>query len=227
MNEVLLVEESSAQARREVAKPPFSAMRCDLGLTIRWLFSVGNRMRVSGNARVAILSAIIVTLTLAGSEIVFVGELGSPFPVDVVVGSSMMPTLQTGDVVFVKTVPFSDIGVGDVIAFQQPSPGGGCTGITVIHRVVAVIPQGLITQGDDRRSNPAPDEPDQFPPVPSGCVQGKAVFTVPYVGLLLLSIRLTGDYLLIVIVAALAVLLVFRSRKREGGDRPVSTTTHS
>lgn len=194
-----------------------------LGLTIRWSCSLENRVQPRRNARKAILAIAIVAIMLAGGEIVVVSELGSPFPVDVVVSSSMMPTFHVGDLVFVQRVPFNDLHVGDVIVFLQPSSSGGCTMFTVLHRVVAITPQGLITQGDNRTSNPAPDEPSQFPAVTADCVKGKAVFAVPYLGLVALSIPLTGDYLLVVLGILLVVLSELWFRSRRGTDHSKKT----
>jgi signal peptidase I len=173
------------------------------------------------HARRAIFLVVIVVIILVGGEILLISELGSPFPVDVVVSNSMMPTFQTGDLVLLQKVQFSDIHVGDVIAFLQPSSGGGCTRFNVLHRVVAVTPQGLITQGDDRSSSPAPDEPGQFPPVTAACVQGKVVFAIPYVGLLLMSIPLTADYLLLVLVVLFVLFGVLRSRGKRLPTNPI------
>jgi signal peptidase I len=164
----------------------------------------------------AILPLVIVVIILVGGEIVLISELGSPFPFDVVVSNSMAPTFQRGDVVLVQKVQFSDIRIGDVIAFLQPSPSGGCTGLTLLHRVVAVTPQGLITQGDNRISNPTPDEPGQFTALTADCVRGKVVYAIPYVGLLFISIPLTADYFLLVLGILLVLLVVLRS----GGSRP-------
>lgn len=97
-------------------------------------------------------------------------------------GTSMLPTLEGGDLVVLQNVPISDIHVGDIIVYN-----GLCsaTGLSVVHRVIQVTGGGgLITKGDN---NP---EPDQFQnqiatgPITQQCLEGKVVFVIPYVELL-------------------------------------------
>ena len=167
----------------------------------------GIRVHASKNVRRASIYILIVIIVVAGVQLVVTSKLGPSFTGYVVVSSSMMPTLQTGDFVIAQSVPFSDIQVGDLITFFQPLPGGGCSGFIVVHRVVATTPQGLITQGDDRQSNPIPDEPSQWPPVTANCVRGKVVLVIPYLGSVFLSIPPTYGYLLV----GLALLLILAS----------------
>jgi len=109
----------------------------------------------------ALTYVLIVVVNVAGAELALGSALGSS-PVYVVVRKRMVPTLQVGDLVITERVPFSSIHVGQVIVFQEPAGTGMCpnpVGLTVVHRVVNVTSSGLITQGDDRKSNPTPDEP--------------------------------------------------------------------
>ena len=63
-----------------------------------------------------------------------------------------------GDLVIVEAVPYTNIHLGDVIVFQPPIPGRGCSSEVIVHRVVNITSEGLITQGDNRFTNPHPDE---------------------------------------------------------------------
>jgi signal peptidase I len=171
----------------------------------------------SKNVSRAITYVIIVVLVVAGAQLMVGSALGSS-PVYVVVSKSMVPTLQIGDLVITEKEQFSSIHVGQVIIYQQPTSSGTCPnpeGLTIVHRVVEVTSSGLITQGDDRKTNPLPDEPYEWPPVPAQCVKGVVVLEVPYLGLISMLIPYPWNYALV----ALILLFVFLSELRpsEGG----------
>ena len=96
-------------------------------------------------------------------------------------GTSMLPTLEGGDLVVTQSVPFSQIHVGDIIVYN-----GLCSasGESVVHRVINVTSQGLITKGDNNQY------PDQYlheiaiGPITPQCLEGKVVYVIPYVELL-------------------------------------------
>lgn len=97
-----------------------------------------------------------------------------------VTGVSMLPTLEAGDLVIMENVPLNQVRAGDIVIFNNPIIGG-CSDFTIIHRVVNITANGeLITQGDDRRTNPTPDEPPGGPYVSQPCLVGKVIFVVPY-----------------------------------------------
>lgn len=95
-------------------------------------------------------------------------------------GTSMLPTLEGGDLVVVQNVPLASVKVGDIVVY-----GGFCSalGVSVIHRVVNITAQGLITKGDNNRYT---DQSSGIAatPISSQCLEGKVVFVVPYVELL-------------------------------------------
>ncbi len=166
-------------------------------------------MQLSKNVSRALTYVIIVVVIVTGAQLLVGSALGSS-PVYVVVSKSMVPTLQIGDLVITESVPFSSIHVGQVIVFVTPTTSGTCYGLTVVHRVVAITSQGLITQGDDRATNPHPDEPNSWPPVPAQCVKGVVVLAVPYLGLISMSIPYPWNYALV----GLILLFVFLSELR-------------
>ena len=138
-------------------------------------------------------------------------------------GTSMLPTLEGGDLVVIQNVPISDIHVGDIIVYS-----GLCStsGLSVVHRVIDIAAGGgLITKGD---YNP---EPDQYQeqiatgPITQQCLEGKVVFVIPYVELLAYYVDYYGlpqwfNYLpsiLILIVVFFSVL-----GGGEGKDEPLA-----
>jgi len=160
----------------------------------------------------AITYVLIVIVIVAGAQLL-VGSAEGSSPVYVVVSKSMVPTLQIGDLVITEKASFSSIHVGQVIVYQQPTPSGTCPnpyGLTIVHRVVAITPSGLITQGDDRITNPHPDEPGQWPPVPAECVKGVVALAVPYLGLISMLVPYPWNYALV----GLILVFVFVSEVR-------------
>jgi len=164
----------------------------------------------------AITYVMIVIVIVAGAQLV-VGSAQGSSPVYVVVSKSMVPTLQIGDLVITERVPFNSIHVGQVIVYQQPTPSGSCPnpgGLTIVHRVVEVTNSGLITQGDDRRTNPLPDEPYEWPPLPAQCVKGVVALAVPYLGLVSMLIPYPWNYALVGLI--LVFVFVSELRPAEG-----------
>jgi signal peptidase len=79
--------------------------------------------------------------------------LGGPASYIFVTGTSMQPTLETGDLVILQDA--DDYATGEVIAFEIPEgePGAGAL---VIHRIAGGSAEaGFVMQGDNK---PAPDE---------------------------------------------------------------------
>lgn len=166
---------------------------------------------------------LIVIIIVGGFQLVLNSELGTS-PVYVVVSPSMVPTLKIGDLVIAEPYPYSGIKVGDVIIYVPPDPEGGCSGLTIVHRVVAITSQGLITQGDDRITNPRPDEPYQWPPVTPACMKAKVVFAVPYLGLISMLIPPPLNYILVILILLFVFLSEMRPVKKEdlsGGGAPL------
>ena len=153
---------------------------------------------------------LVVVVIVVAAQLVVGSALGSS-PVYVVVSKSMVPTLQIGDLVITQSVPFSSIHVGQVIIYVQPLGNGDCAGLTIVHRVVGIVSGGLMTQGDDRATNPSTDPWD---PVPAQCVKGVVVLAVPYIGLISMLIPYPWNYALV----ALILIFVFVSELRPSAE---------
>jgi signal peptidase I len=67
-------------------------------------------------------------------------------------GHSMQGTFRAGDLLTVTPVSFISLKPGDVVIFS--SVGHSQVTREVVHRVIAITPEGLLTQGDN---NPYPD----------------------------------------------------------------------
>lgn len=177
-------------------------------------------MKVGANKTVVYAAAFVIVLVLfAYFLITYTRRVESV---------SMLPTLEPGDLVVIQSVPFNSIKVGDIIVYN-----GQCStsGLSVIHRVVNVTSAGLITQGDDRRTNPLSDQRSDIAkgPITANCVVGVVVFIVPYIERLA-----TLPYGTNYIIAALIFLAVIYSElgyrgKKEGlpqsGDQSKESPT--
>lgn len=113
-------------------------------------------------------------------------------PSAVIKGSSMLPLLREGDIVFIAKAGPSDIKVGDIIVYKSNYD------TYIIHRVVGILIVGneyyYVTKGDN---NIMPDywQFGNYPGIPYERVVGKvvsvgnAVFKIPYIGHLALMFR--------------------------------------
>jgi signal peptidase I len=137
-------------------------------------------------------------------------------------GTSMLPTLEGGDLVVIQSASISQIHIGDIIVYGPPC---SALGESVVHRVVNITAEGLITKGDN---NPGTDQASGIAsyqghpqPIIQQCLEGKVVFVVPYVELLAYYVDQNGlpqwfNYIpsiLILIVVVISIL------KEEGGDQ--------
>jgi signal peptidase I len=166
--------------------------------------------------------AVIVLLVVVGAAFLLNSRVGGIQVYDVYPTGSMMPTLDIGDLVVAHTVPFDTIQVGDVIIYSPPIATGGCLDLDIVHRVVNITSEGLITQGDNRasNSNPVPDEPLEWPPVTPECVKGMVVVALPFLGLITEAFPPPINYIFVGVI----VLLIFaielysgrKSKKVEG-----------
>ena len=101
----------------------------------------------------------------------------------VVLSGSMKPAFDTGSIVAIKPVPFSEIQIGDIVTFEDLDKR------TITHRVIDIVDGKLITKGD------ANDGQDTDPVTPDR-VRGKVQFTVPYIGYLINFVKSpTGMFL--------------------------------
>lgn len=126
---------------------------------------------------------------------------------------SMMPTLEPGDLVIIENVPISKVSVGDIIIFNAPYLDG-CSDFTIIHRVVAIAPDGgLITQGDNRLTNPNPDELPGGPYIHQQCFVGKVVFVIPYVERIAALFPYPTNYALAALIVLLLVITELRGAR--------------
>lgn len=113
-----------------------------------------------------VLAVAALAFLLAGVRIV-------GFTPYAVLSGSMEPAFHVGSLIYVKSVDPEDIKVGDAITFRLSGEDTAAT-----HRVIEIDRENqcFYTKGD---ANETPDAS----PVPYSSVLGRAVFTVPKLGL--------------------------------------------
>jgi signal peptidase len=121
--------------------------------------------------------------------------------VAVVLSGSMEPTIHIDDLIIVTEQ--EDYQENDIVAYQSGS-------MVVVHRIIQVEPDTVITQGD---ANNAPDEP-----VRTEMIKGKVIHVIPRGGQIA---RVLKSPVATVVLAGgalvLAELTLRREKKKEGG----------
>jgi signal peptidase len=134
-------------------------------------------------------------------------------PIMVVPSTSMVPTLNVGDIVIVKGVDPDTITVGTIIIFRSPSGS-----IDIIHRVIGIVKEGSTlyfqTKGDH---NSAADP--WSPGVPEDNVKGVLVTKIPYVGYVTLALQGPMGIILICFLVFLMIVFEYYDSKKSSKSR--------
>lgn len=145
-----------------------------------------------------ILVGIVVLLAIALVGVRLIGL--QPF---VVLSGSMRPTYEVGSLIYVKSVDYKALKVGDPITYMISQD------TVVTHRIVEVLvdeedPNTIryFTQGD------ANDQPDGTS-VHYRNIIGKPVFSIPYLGYVSNYIQTPPGKYVAIAAGALLILLVF------------------
>lgn len=115
----------------------------------------------------------------------------------VITDASMDGTVGRGSVVLAQDVPTADLEVGDVITFQRPGPEAGL----VTRRIVSLDGSRATTQGDANR---------QVDPWTLELVEAtypRMLFHVPWVGYPFTGAVGAGGWMVLAVVAGLALAL--------------------
>lgn len=157
------------------------------------------RMRRAASSITRVVAIILVITGLALNVFLIYQRLF--LTIEVVRGSSMAPTIKSGEAVLLKDVDTKDIVVGQVIVFRDWEAKDQF----VVHRVVRIEDDGytrlFTTKGDN---NPEVD------PVktPSGGVMGGVLIHMPVVGPFLEYLSTARGFASAVMVPILAGLLL-------------------
>lgn len=117
-------------------------------------------------------------------------------------GQSMLPTIEPGSFVIIKSKPTYEIG--DVVSYstEKYSDFGGRT---IVHRIIKETNEGFIIKGDN---NPKPD-PGVIPP---SAVRGEVVAFTPFLGYVLVLVR---NPLVMGVLAVAMLMAQMKSKKKK------------
>jgi len=155
----------------------------------------------------------IVTTLIIVIGLIFIGLYCFKIEPYVVESGSMEPTIKTGSVCFInKRVNYSDMRVGDIIAFKIDS------GAFATHRIKSITDEGFETKGDANSAS------DQVVTTKENFV-GKNIFSIPNIGVLVKAIQTpSGKIILgtVIIILFLAGILIGEpSKKKKNSNNPL------
>jgi signal peptidase len=167
-----------------------------------------------------ILIVGLAAVLLLGGWLGLIQTLGTPTPVMVVEGRSMLPTLRNGDLVIVKEVPPSEL-------MEEFEAGGNSPIIVyysshdrkyIVHRIVGLeyseegVFLGFKTKGDH---NAVPDRGVVDPEA----VVGKVIAHIPSLGLAVIFLRSPpGIVFTVTLLIALAFWSILEGRSKKAGE---------
>lgn len=160
------------------------------------------------------LSLLLVVAACAG-WFVFLRPtvLGGPASYVWVSGTSMLPTLVSGDFVFLQAS--DDYKTGEIVAYRVPKGDPGA-GALVIHRIAGGNAEdGFVMKGDNKKA------PDAWRPK-AGDVLGHLSVSIPGVGAYIAAIR--NPAVFAPLAAGITVFLILLGGPRSS-RRPVPPTT--
>jgi signal peptidase len=150
--------------------------------------------------RTRIFDVVFITFLISitfGINPILQSALNTEYPVVVVISDSMVPTIYTGDLLFIQAKSPEDIKAGshenrtgDVILYDSKGVWDDPRPEPIVHRVVGKYYDNItkkyyfITQGDNLNTNPRTDPPgtDKEIPVPEDKVLGVVVGRIPKLG---------------------------------------------
>ena len=163
-----------------------------------------NRTAFARRAVLVLLGLVLgVCAYAANARVVAGNQLPMPFGYGLadVLSGSMEPTFSKGTLLVVRQT--SDVQQGDVVVYQDGRE-------LVVHRVVGVQGDTVVTQGD---ANNVADEPFD-----RGQVKGVVVAWVPWLGTMVDALRSPVGIVAIIVCALALVELSFRRQQAADND---------
>lgn len=169
-------------------------------------------------------SLVLMAIVLLGIVAFWFGlraYLRTEYPLLAVASGSMMPTLNRGDLIVVHGgLNVSDIvaeyGTGDIVIFRNPTNPSDL----IVHRAVEKHQDAegwyLKTRGD---ANPNTDQWKVY----DRDLEGKVVWSIPYLGHIPLFVHTTTGMTVIVVLIVILILLEFVlpfAKKKEESEQP-------
>ncbi len=148
------------------------------------------------------LAGLILGLSLYrwNAETLTGNKMPMPFGygASVVLSGSMEPSLNVGDLVVIRRT--GQVQPGDVVVYQSEN-------LLVIHRVISVTEDAIVTQGDANNVSDDPITPED--------VKGVMVLAIPGVGTAVLALKKPPVTLALLLAALLLNERAFRRERKE------------
>ena len=180
-------------------------------------------MTTSASTRKIIKDVIIVGCAIGVLVTGLVATFGTYNPFYVVASGSMVPTLETHDLLVISAhVDFEEIIPGDIIVFNRPSDHDR----VIVHRIVSVInedPWTLRAKGD---ANPASITGTDFP-ITQEEYLGKVVYVIPDIGFLPKLIQPPINYIIIAGIVGFIIVKQLKGRNKPKSDPNTGTQNKS
>lgn len=120
----------------------------------------------------------------------------------VIVSGSMLPELNIGDIVIVKTVEESELKVGDIISFRQGQS-------VITHRISEIIEEDenkeYKTKGDNNNT-------EDLQTINYKTIEGKEIKRIPRIGMFVIALQ---NKMIIIIIAIILLLYFLQSEKNK------------
>ena len=131
-------------------------------------------MKIPNIIKDVVIFALIFGGVLYGLPKAMSFILKTPYPMAAISSNSMWPVLQKGDLVLTQGAEKEDIRVGDIVVYKLENGG------FIIHRVIKLKKEELITKGD---ANQVADAPVEYEKVVGKAlnINGKP-FKIPLLG---------------------------------------------
>lgn len=150
---------------------------------------------------VALAVGVIINMIYCRAKNKPVSFFGVSFAI--VQTNSMEPNIMTGDLIVFKDCSYSDVKVGDYIVFTAGNGFGKLKGQSIVHEVVEITEDGIVTQGTNRVTNPGPDSDY----VTSSNLLGKCTFNSAGWGKFF---RFINKYGIILVIAFVAIPFIVK-----------------
>jgi len=165
---------------------------------------------------IEVLKALKIAVSIAAlleGYLILALLFGTLTPVMVVPSTSMLPTLNVGDLIIVRGVDATTVKPGDIIVFNVPQPYDRYPPSPIVHRVFDVRFENgkpaFITKGDNLPS------PDGWL-VPAENVIGICIWRIPYLGYPALFLR--TPYGIATVAAILMLIILLPQRKKSSKE---------
>lgn len=160
--------------------------------------------KMKSTLRVVLLAVISLLIGLKlynwNAETLVGNAMPMPFGygVSVVLSGSMEPELSVNDLVLVKGQDSYE--VGDIVVYQDSRS-------LVIHRIVSIDGDEIITQGD---ANNAAD-----PPIREEDIKGKETFHIPFLGAVVRILKSPVGFIIVLILAIVLIELPYYKERKK------------